>query len=105
MQKLSFEVFLKEKFGMGDADPAVVEAERKAADQFLDVLEQGLTGKSWIVGDLSLADFYLATTFMYRRQTAIALDARPAVAAWIARLEARESWQKAMAPLNALFGL
>lgn len=27
MQKLSFEVFLKEKFGMGDPDPAVAEAE------------------------------------------------------------------------------
>jgi glutathione S-transferase len=105
MQKLSFELFLKEKFGMGEPDAAVIEAERKATDQFLDVLEQGLAGQDWIVGNLSLADFYLATTFMYRSQAGIALDARPAVAAWIERLEARESWQKAMAPLNAALGL
>ena len=29
MQKLSFELFLKEKFGMGEPDAAVIEAERK----------------------------------------------------------------------------
>ncbi|MCV2890942.1 MAG: glutathione S-transferase family protein [Pseudophaeobacter sp. bin_em_oilr2.035] len=105
MQKLSFELFLKEKFGMGEPDAAVIEAERKASDQFLDVLEQGLAEKDWILGTLSLADLYLATTFMYRRQAGISLDDRPAVAAWIERLEARESWQKAMAPLNATLGL
>ena len=105
MQKLSFELFLKEKLGMGDADHAAVEAERKATDQFLDVLEEGLARQDWITGDLSLADFYLATTFMYRKQAAISLETRPAVAAWIERLEARDSWHKAMVPLNALLGL
>ena len=103
MQKLSFELFLKEKFGMGDPDPTVVEAERKATDQFLAVLETGLDGKDWIAGALSLADFYLATTFMYRDQAGILLDQYPGVASWIDRLEARDSWQKAMAPLLALF--
>lgn len=104
MQKLSFETFLKGKFGMGDPDPAVVEAERKAADQFLTVLEIGLDGKDWIAGTLSLADFYLATTFMYREPAGISLVERPNVAGWIGRLEARESWQKAVVPLMALFG-
>ena len=104
MQKLSFELFLKEKFGMGDPDLTVVEAERKATDQFLAVLETGLEGKDWIAGTLSLADFYLATTFMYRDQAGISLDRYPGVADWIDRLDARGSWQKAMAPLLALFG-
>ena len=104
MQKLSFEVVLKERFGMGDPDPTVVEAERKATDQFLAVLEGGLEGRDWIAGDLSLADFYLATTFMYREPAGISLASLPNVAGWIERLEARESWQKAVAPLKALFG-
>ena len=103
MQKLSFELFLKEKFGMGDPDPTVVEAERKATDQFLAVLESGLDGKDWIAGALSLADFYLATTFMYRDHAGISLDEFPRVAGWIGRLEARDSWQKAVAPLLELF--
>lgn len=104
MQKLSFEVVLKERFGMGDPDPAVVEAERKATDQFLAVLESELEGRDWIAGGLSLADFYLATTFMYREPAGISLASLPNVAGWIERLEARESWQKAVAPLKALFG-
>ena len=103
MRKLSFELFLKEKFGMGDPDPTVVEAERKATDQFLAVLETGLDDKDWIAGALSLADFYLATTFMYRDQAGISLDEFPRIAGWIGRLEARDSWQKAVAPLLALF--
>ena len=103
MQKLSFELFLKEKFGMGDPDPTVVEAERKATDQLLAVLETGLDDKDWIAGALSLADFYLATTFMYRDQAGISLDEFPRIAGWIGRLEARDSWQKAVAPLLALF--
>ncbi|MGR3453548.1 glutathione S-transferase family protein [Pseudooceanicola sp.] len=103
MKKLSFELFLKEKFGMGDPDPTVVEAERKATDQFLAVLETGLDDKDWIAGALSLADFYLATTFMYRDQAGISLDEFPRIAGWIGRLEARDSWQKAVAPLLALF--
>ena len=103
MQKLSFELFLKEKFGMGDPDPTVVEAERKATDQFLAVLETGLDDRDWIAGALSLADFYLATTFMYRDQAGISLDEFPRIAGWIGRLEARDSWQKAVAPLLALF--
>ena len=103
MQKLSFELFLKEKFGMGDPDPTVVEAERKATDQFLAVLETGLDDKDWIAGALSLADFYLATTFMYRDHAGISLDEFPRVAGWIGRLEARDSWQKAVAPLLELF--
>jgi glutathione S-transferase len=81
----------------------VVEAERKATDQFLAVLETGLDGKDWIAGALSLADFYLATTFMYRDQAGILLDQYPGVASWIDRLEARDSWQEAVAPLRALF--
>ena len=103
MQKLSFELFLKEKFGMGDPDPTVVEAERKATDQFLAVLETGLDDKDWIADALSLADFYLATTFMYRDQAGISLDEFPRIAGWIGRLEARDSWQKAVAPLLELF--
>ena len=103
MQKLSFELFLKEKFGMGDPDPTVVEAERKATDQFLAVLETGLDDKDWIAGALSLADFYLATTFMYRDQAGISLDEFPRIAGWIGRLEARDSWQKPVAPLLPLF--
>lgn len=104
MQKLSFERFLKSKFGMGDPDQNVIDAEVKNVDQFLAVFEIGLGDRDWITGTLSLADFALATTFMYREQSDISLDELPAVLAWIERLEARKSWQDAFAPVKALFG-
>jgi len=104
MQKLSFERFLKSKFGMGDADQAIIDAELKNIDQFLAVFEAGLEGKDWIAGDLSVADFALASTFMYRVQSDISLDALPNVKAWIERLESRQSWKAAFAPVLALFG-
>lgn len=104
MQKLSFERFLKSKFGMGEPDQAVIDTEVKNVDQFLAVLEIGLEGKDWIAGDLSVADFALASTFMYRAQSDISLDELPNVAAWIERLESRKSWQDGFAPVLALFG-
>ncbi|OUS05409.1 hypothetical protein A9Q96_11715 [Rhodobacterales bacterium 52_120_T64] len=104
MQKLSFERFLKAKFNMGEPDQSVIDDEVKNVDQFLAVLEIGLEGKDWIAGDLSVADFALATTFMYREQSDISLDALPNVKNWIERLEARKSWQDAFAPLLAMFG-
>jgi len=105
MQKLSFERFLKSKFGMGEPDQSVVEAELKNVDQFLAVLEIGLKGKDWIAGELSVADFALASTFMYRKQADISLDGLPNVANWIERLESRKSWQDAFAPVKALLGV
>ncbi len=104
MQKLSFERFLKSKFGMGEPDQNVIDAEVKNVDQFLAVFEIGLGDQDWIAGTLSLADFALATTFMYREQSDISLEELPAVLAWINRVEARKSWQDAFAPVKALFG-
>jgi len=104
MQKVSFEKFLKAKFGMGDPDQGVIDAETKNIEQFLAVLNTGLKGKDWICGALSVADFALASTFMYRQPAGISLDAVPNVAAWIERLEARQSWQDAFAPVKAMMG-
>jgi glutathione S-transferase len=63
------------------------------------VLETQLAARPWVIGELSLADFALASTFMFRKPAGISLDAFPGVAAWIERLEALDSWQRAVAPL------
>jgi glutathione S-transferase len=54
------------------------------------------------VGDLSLADFAVASTFVYRKGAGITLDDSPHIAAWLDRIEARPSWQAAVAPLQAM---
>jgi glutathione S-transferase len=73
-----------------------------AADRLRALRE--LAGKEWIAGKLSIADFAVGSTFMYRKEANIPLSSAPHVAGWIERLEARPSWQKAVAPLQAFKG-
>ncbi len=89
----------KEKFGRGKPDENVIAAEGKETTKLLAVFDQGLTGRDWIAGDLSLADFALGTTLTQRKAAGIDLTPFPNVAAWIGRLESRGSWQKAVAPM------
>jgi len=102
MQALVFENVLKAKFGMGEPDPAVVKSKLAETVRYLAVLEQALEG-TWIAGEISLADFALASTFMLREPAGISLSSTPRVAAWIERVEALESWQIAVKPLLPLF--
>jgi glutathione S-transferase len=100
MQRISFERFLKPRFGMGDPDEAALAGPLKEAAQFLAVLDDGLAGQEWVAGGLSIADFALATLFVYRDVAGVSLETTPNIAAWIARLEARPSWQAAVAPMR-----
>lgn len=101
MQRIAFERMLKPMFGMGETDETAIEQQLKDIAQFLPVLDGALSDKEWIIGDLSLADFALASTFMYRDKCRISLRETANVDAWIKRLEARPSWQKAVAPILA----
>jgi glutathione S-transferase len=100
IQRVVLERFLKRLFGMGEPDQNAIEAGLKEVAQFLPVLDANLAGKDWIAGDLSLADFAVASTFIYRKPAGIPLDGNPNVAAWIERMEARPSWQAATAPVR-----
>lgn len=102
MQKIAFERFMKERLGMGKPNEDAITAEIKNAAQFLDVLEKNLTPDDWVAGSLSVADFAVASTFMFREQARISLQHLPRVSSWIERLESRESWKFAVKPLLAL---
>lgn len=102
MQKVAFERVFKARFGMGPPDEAVAAASLEEARRYLAVLEPRLADRAWVVDDLSVADFALASTFTFRKAAGIALDDFPNVSAWIARVEALPSWQRATAPLAAL---
>lgn len=99
-QKLSFEKVLKERFGRGKPDENVVAAETKETMKLLGVFDRSLAGRDWIAGDLSIADFALASTFTLRNEAGIELAGFPNVAAWIDRLESRDAWQKAVAAMG-----
>lgn len=101
LQRIALERFIKARFGRGAPDEAAISAEVREVPRLLGVLEAGLEGRDWIAGDLSLADFGIGTTFVYRDVAGIDLGETPRVAAWIERLEARPSWRAAAAPIEA----
>jgi glutathione S-transferase len=101
LQGVSFERFMKPRFGMGAPDETAIAAQVADIARFLPVLDGGLAGKDWIAGELSIADFAIAATFVYRDPAGIDLSAAPNVRGWLARIEARPSWQQAAAPVAA----
>jgi glutathione S-transferase len=101
MQRVVFETLLKSRLGMGPADEKAVESGYREIALFMPVLEGNLIGKDWVAGDLSIADFAMAATFVFCGPAAISLDESPNVSAWITRMESRPSWQKAVAPVLA----
>jgi glutathione S-transferase len=100
MSRINFERFLKPRFGMGEPDEAAIAGEVREVARLLPILDARLADREWVADGLSLADFAIATTFPYRDVAGIPLAATPAVAGWIARLEARPSWQAAAAPIR-----
>jgi glutathione S-transferase len=61
--------------------------------QALAVLEQGLTGKRFLVGDaLSLADIGLYAYTHVAPEGGFSLDPYPSIRAWIPRIEAQSFW-------------
>jgi len=104
MQKVAFERFIKSKFGMGKPDEEVIASQLKDVRQFLDVLEINMLDKEWVTGKLSVADFALASTFMFRKQANISLATTPNVQKWIERVESKNSWQSAVQPLLTMMG-
>jgi glutathione S-transferase len=101
MQRVAFERVMKSKFGMGEPDEKAIESQLKDVAQFLPILDANLASKEWVAGGLSIADFAMASTFMYRDPARISLSETPKVAAWLDRMEERPAWQQAVAPLKA----
>jgi glutathione S-transferase len=101
-QRVVFERLLKKMFGMGEPDEKAIEPSLKELAQFLPILDANLADKDWVAGELSLADFAVASTFVYRKGARITLNETPHITAWLARMEARPSWQAAAAPIAAM---
>jgi glutathione S-transferase len=65
----------------------------------LGVLEKALTGKEYVCGKLTIADFSLVSALLLRGPMGVDLEAFPNVKAWVARMESRESVRKSLPPM------
>jgi glutathione S-transferase len=99
VQRVVFERLLKKLFGRGEPDENAIEAQVKEIAQLLPILDDRLAGNEWVAGNLSIADFAVASTLIYRSGAGISLAEAPNVSAWIDRMEARPSWKAAVAPV------
>ena len=102
MQAVAFERVQKKIFGRGEPDEAAIAGQLKTIAELLPILQAAVERQNWVAGDLSLADFALATTFTLRKQARLGIEDFPNVTGWIERLEARPSWQQAIAPWRAM---
>ena len=85
----------------GDAHeiPNVIASARERACGGLDFVEQALVGKRHLLGDeFSAADIMMGFTLVAARTLGVLDDSYPAIAAYLARLEARPAFQRAAEP-------
>lgn len=81
---------------------ATVEVAARSLKRPFDVLEQHLNGKTYMIGErFSVADINMAEIVRYAQPHAPLFDARPALKAWLERVQARPAfkamWEKRLA--------
>ena len=81
--------------------PIIMQLEAKRLAKTLATVEQGLQG-DYLLSDFSAADIGVGQA-VYMARHFVTLDALPRVAAWFARLEAREAYQCALPDGPALY--
>ena len=80
-------------------DEKALTESRKLLARDLKLLEDGLAGREYLTGKLSVADFALASILIQRESAGIDLKPYPQVKAWVERMDARPSMQKARPPV------
>jgi glutathione S-transferase len=82
-----------------DADeiPGVIASARERARGGFDFVEKGLAGKSYLLGEeFSAADIMMGFTLVAARTLAVLDESYPGITAYLARLEARPAFRKAV---------
>lgn len=94
--KIMMEAFYAPRFGRTPNDANLKLGHEETARD-LALLEGTLKdGREWITGRLSLADFSLASTLVFRKMIGIDTAAFPHVEQWLARIESRDSMKRAL---------
>jgi len=84
------------KFVTGqDADPKEVARGEADLAEAACVLDRHLATRRWLVGDdVTLADYAVVGSLMYKDKAALPLDGYPHLLAWFERIQALPAWQR-----------
>ncbi|PKL75496.1 MAG: hypothetical protein CVV27_15075 [Candidatus Melainabacteria bacterium HGW-Melainabacteria-1] len=78
------------------ADESLVQSQVREFERMCAVLEKHLAQYEYLTGELSVADFAVASTLQPREQLGVQIKSFRFLSDWLAQLEARPSWQKAL---------
>lgn len=91
---LYFEYIIKQRFGLGSADPVEVKQATDEWRRLASVLDGHLRDRHWLVGGgITIADFAVAATLPYAQRAHIPLDEFPNVRRWHDRLNELDAWR------------
>lgn len=106
MSKVAFERIVKRVTGQGTPDESIVAAASADFAQLTAVLDAALAARAttseYLAGELSLADFALASHYSLACGCGLSLAAFPHVSSWLARVLARDSMKRALADAHAV---
>jgi glutathione S-transferase len=93
-QPLIFQRLVKAILKLGPPDAAVVAAATEAFNREARVLDQHLAKQPYLVGgEVTLADFSVASPLVYAKQAELPLASYPRVAEWFGRISAMPAWR------------
>ena len=80
-------------------DEVLIARHERFVHQVMAVLDKHLEDRTWVVGKtVTLADYSIVATLMYRSPTRLPLDAYQHVMAYVARVEALDAWKATEPP-------
>jgi len=92
----------KAVLGLGEADPAFIERGERNFARFAAVLDQALSGRTWLVGErLTIADFSIGGLLPSAQSLGLPLSRYPQAARWYEGLASLPAWTRALAAREA----
>jgi glutathione S-transferase len=91
---LYFEHIIRPALGMGSPDPKTVEESQGHFRRFAGILDHHLSGRDFVAGPLTVADFALGVTLPYAGAANIPLHEFPNLQRWYARLDSLPAWRE-----------
>jgi len=101
LNRITYENFLKPKFGGGKADLPILQESLQQFHRFAHVLDEQLRSKKFITGErLTLADISVASSFAYMKEANIPLENYNHIIDWLKRVSHLPEWKEAIAEIH-----
>ena len=99
---VAFEKSSKTVLGLGPADPAFIARGEHNFARFAAVLNQALSGKTWLIGEqLTIADFSVGQLVPSAERLGLPVSTFSEIVRWYQGLAALPGWQEALATREA----